>query len=142
MSSIVDVVAREILDSRGNPTVEADVLIESGVTWLPSFLSRADHTWRAMRAEVPWVDRAPSQIVCDHIRLTAQPFDAPDDAATVRKIVDLLGSDEMLLFATDYPHWQFDGDDVLPSGLSPELIRKISVDNPLATYPRLREAAR
>src|SRR5216117_2700567 len=31
MSSIVDVVARELLDSRGNPTVEADVLIESGV---------------------------------------------------------------------------------------------------------------
>jgi len=30
MSSIVDVVAREILDSRGNPTVEADVLLESG----------------------------------------------------------------------------------------------------------------
>ena len=31
MSSIVDVVAREILDSRGNPTVEVDVLLESGV---------------------------------------------------------------------------------------------------------------
>jgi enolase len=31
MSSIVDLVAREILDSRGNPTVEADVLLESGV---------------------------------------------------------------------------------------------------------------
>ena len=31
MSSIVDVVAREILDSRGNPTLEADVLLESGV---------------------------------------------------------------------------------------------------------------
>src|SRR5574343_155700 len=31
MSSIVDVVAREILDSRGNPTVECDVLLESGV---------------------------------------------------------------------------------------------------------------
>jgi len=30
MSAIVDVVAREILDSRGNPTVEADVLLESG----------------------------------------------------------------------------------------------------------------
>src|SRR5881296_93530 len=30
MSSIVDVVAREILDSRGNPTLEADVLLESG----------------------------------------------------------------------------------------------------------------
>src|SRR5688500_12755008 len=31
MSSIVDVVAREILDSRGNPTVEADVRVEAGV---------------------------------------------------------------------------------------------------------------
>jgi enolase len=31
MSSIVDVVAREIIDSRGNPTIEADVLLESGV---------------------------------------------------------------------------------------------------------------
>ncbi|MCW3481437.1 phosphopyruvate hydratase [Neisseriaceae bacterium JH1-16] len=31
MSSIIDVIAREILDSRGNPTVEADVLLESGV---------------------------------------------------------------------------------------------------------------
>ena len=30
MSSIVDVVAREILDSRGNPAIEADVLLESG----------------------------------------------------------------------------------------------------------------
>ena len=31
MSSIVDVVGREILDSRGNPTVECDVWLESGV---------------------------------------------------------------------------------------------------------------
>ena len=31
MSAIIDVIAREILDSRGNPTVEVDVLLESGV---------------------------------------------------------------------------------------------------------------
>ncbi|HTT12044.1 MAG TPA: phosphopyruvate hydratase [Burkholderiaceae bacterium] len=31
MSSIVDIIGREILDSRGNPTVECDVLLESGV---------------------------------------------------------------------------------------------------------------
>lgn len=31
MSAIVDVIAREIIDSRGNPTIEADVLLESGV---------------------------------------------------------------------------------------------------------------
>ncbi|MBR3425391.1 MAG: phosphopyruvate hydratase, partial [Neisseriaceae bacterium] len=31
MSAIIDILAREILDSRGNPTVECDVLLESGV---------------------------------------------------------------------------------------------------------------
>ncbi|MEN9886701.1 MAG: hypothetical protein RL758_1279, partial [Pseudomonadota bacterium] len=31
MSAIVDIVGREVLDSRGNPTVECDVLLESGV---------------------------------------------------------------------------------------------------------------
>ncbi|ABE50176.1 MULTISPECIES: phosphopyruvate hydratase [Methylobacillus] len=31
MSAIVDIIAREIIDSRGNPTVEVDVLLESGV---------------------------------------------------------------------------------------------------------------
>src|SRR5690554_2464587 len=30
MSAIVDIIGREILDSRGNPTVECDVLLESG----------------------------------------------------------------------------------------------------------------
>jgi enolase len=32
MSAVVDVIAREILDSRGNPTVEADVVLESGIS--------------------------------------------------------------------------------------------------------------
>ncbi len=31
MSTIVDIIGREIIDSRGNPTVECDVLLESGV---------------------------------------------------------------------------------------------------------------
>ena len=45
----------------------------------------------------------------------------------------------MLLFATDYPHWQFEGDEVLPAGLPENLLQKILVANPLATYPRLKE---
>jgi predicted TIM-barrel fold metal-dependent hydrolase len=45
----------------------------------------------------------------------------------------------MLLFSTDYPHWQYDGDAALPAGLPRSAARRIMVDNPLATYPRLRE---
>jgi predicted TIM-barrel fold metal-dependent hydrolase len=118
------------------------VLIESGVTWLPSFLWRLSKFWRGVRAEVPWVDRSPADIVRDHVRLTITPFDAPAEPGVVERMVDHLRSDDILLYASDYPHWQFDGDDAIPSGVPQSLRRKILVDNPLATYPRLREDAR
>jgi hypothetical protein len=117
------------------------VLMESGVTWLPGFLWRFGKFWRGLRTEVPWVDRAPAEIVRDHFRLTIQPFDAPDDAETVQRVMEHLRSDDLLLYASDYPHWQFDGDAVLPDGLSPALRRKIAIDNPRATYGRLNAAA-
>jgi len=115
------------------------VLIESGVTWLPGFLWRAIKTWRGVRAEVPWVRQSPAEIIRDRVRLTAQPMDAPPDAKSLDRVMNQIGSDRMLLFASDYPHWQFDGDDPLPPGLNPDLIRRMRVDNPLETYPRLKE---
>ena len=93
--------------------------------------------WRGVRNEVPWIDRSPEEFVRDHVRLTIQPFDAPPSAAHIGRIMDQLQSDDMLLFSTDFPHWQFDGDEMLPAGLSPALRQKILIDNPLATYPRL-----
>ena len=117
------------------------VLLESGVTWLPGFLWRISKFWRGVRAEVPWVDRSPADIVRDHVRLTIAPFDAPDDSALVERTIDHLRSDDLLLYASDYPHWQFDGDDALPPGIPKGLRRKILIDNPLATYPRLQSDA-
>ena len=55
-------------------------------------------------------------------------------------MLEQLGSDRMLLFSSDYPHWHFDGDDALPAGLPADLMQKICVDNPLETYPRLKDA--
>jgi predicted TIM-barrel fold metal-dependent hydrolase len=115
------------------------VLIESGFTWLPSFLWRLDKTWRGLRAEVPWLKRRPFEIVRDHFRLTLQPVDAPDTGNQLERVIDQLGSDEMLLFSTDYPHHQFDGDAAMPSSIPASLARKILVDNPMATYTRLQE---
>ncbi len=113
------------------------VLIESGVTWLPACLWRMDKTWRGVRAEVPWVERRPSETIREHVRLTIQPFDDPPEKGQVETILQGIGSDEMLLFSTDYPHWRFDGDDAVPAGLPPGLMRKMLVDNALSTYSRL-----
>lgn len=113
------------------------VLIESGVTWLPAYLWRINKTWRGVRAETPWIDRPPADIIREHVRLTIQPFDEPPEQSQIQTIIEQIGSDEMLLFSTDYPHWHFDGSDAVPNGLPCDLLQKILIDNPLATYPRL-----
>ena len=114
------------------------VFMESGVTWLPAALWRFDKTWRGVRAEIPWVKTPPSAIVRDHIRLTLQPFDAPEGAGRLERFCEQMTSDEMVLFSTDCPQWHFDGEEALPIGADTALARKILWDNPLATYPRLK----
>jgi enolase len=52
MPTIIDIVAREILDSRGNPTVEADVTLASGASGraaVPSGASTGEHEARELR---------------------------------------------------------------------------------------------
>jgi len=121
------------------PTLRV-VLIESGVTWLPGFLWRAIKTWRGVRAEVPWVTRSPAEIIRDNVRLTVQPIDVPDEPRVLERIIEQIDCDRMLLFASDYPHWQFEGDNILPGGISSDLQQRIRIDNPLETYPRLKES--
>jgi predicted TIM-barrel fold metal-dependent hydrolase len=115
------------------------VLMESGVSWMPAYLWRLTKFWKGLRSEIPWVSDPPGTVVRDRVKLTLQPFDAPPDSASVNRLMEHLGSEDMLLFSTDYPHWQFDGDAALPEGLSPALKQKIMVENPRQTYSRLRE---
>ena len=113
------------------------VFIESGVTWLPAALWRFNKTWRGVRAEIPWVKRPPSDIVRDNIRLTLQPFDAPDGSKRLERFCEQMGSDRMVLFSSDFPHWHYEGKDALPIDPSSALARRVLYDNPRETYPRL-----
>jgi predicted TIM-barrel fold metal-dependent hydrolase len=115
------------------------VFIESGFTWLPAFMWRVSKTWRGVRAEVPWVKEAPPDLVRHHLRLTLQPADSPDDPKALERVLDQLGSEEMLLFSTDYPHGHFEGTSALPQALAGSVAPKVLAQNALATYPRLRQ---
>ncbi len=114
------------------------VLIESGFAWLPAFVWRATKEWRALRSEVPWVDRSPAEIVREHVRVTLQPADAPPCPDDLARVAEQLGAERLLLFSTDFPHWQWDGEDVLPAGLPEGLLGRIAVENPLEAFPRLK----
>ena len=116
------------------------VLLESGITWLPPFMWRTNKIWRGLRPDAPWVDRPPADILRDRVRLTLQPFDAPEDPAKIRSTLDHIDGEKMLLFSTDFPHWHFDGDQALPAGLPPGMLAALLTGNALATYPRLATA--
>ena len=101
------------------------VFAESGFTWLPSLMWRLDKNWKGLRREVPWIDRLPSEIIKQHLRLTLQPLDEPTDPKQLLQVIDQLESDELLLFSTDYPHWQYDDEGPLPAGLPAKIEQNI-----------------
>lgn len=89
------------------------VLIECGIAWLPPILWRLDEDYRALRKETPWLRRLPSEYAHDHVRLTTQPLEMPREPANLWPALDDIGARDMLMFASDYPHWDFDAPNVL-----------------------------
>lgn len=84
------------------------ILIECGVAWLPAILWRLDADYKALRKETPWLKRLPSEYAHDHIRLTTQPLEQPREMAHLWDTLSDIDAQDMLLFASDYPHWDFD----------------------------------
>jgi uncharacterized protein len=110
-------------------------MVEGGWTWLPSLMWRLDKNWKGLRREIPWTTMAPSEYIREHVRFTTQPVDAPANRKLLRQIVDQLGSDDLLLYSTDYPHWHADDSDgTLPIDLTAERRRKIMSENARAWY--------
>ncbi|MQA80102.1 MAG: amidohydrolase family protein [Streptosporangiales bacterium] len=79
-------------------------LLEGGWTWLPQLMWRLDKEWRGIRREVPWVEEPPSAYVRRHVTMSVQPVDAPATGDQVMTIVDQIGSDDVLMYGTDFPH--------------------------------------
>ena len=113
------------------------VLIESGVTWLPGLMWRMGKDWRGARIEVPWVKTKPADLIRRHFRMTTQPFDGPAEAEEAEKAIEHLGSEEMLLFATDFPHDHGQNLAHWPQALPRRMAARIARDNFKDTYPRL-----
>lgn len=97
------------------------VMVEGGVSWLPPILWRLDKNWKSLRMTVPWLDRPPSEVVYDHIVLTTQPIEEPNNPKHLHQLLDMFPADKMLMFSTDFPHWDGDTPDfsmrMLPKSL-------------------------
>jgi predicted TIM-barrel fold metal-dependent hydrolase len=110
------------------------VCAELGFAWLPPFMWRIDKQWKSFRSEVPWVQELPSEILRRHVRFTVAPLDGTSHDGRFDRTVEVLGSDDMLLFATDYPHWHEEQPARLHEAIESTLIEKIMRHNPASVY--------
>jgi predicted TIM-barrel fold metal-dependent hydrolase len=105
---------------------------------------RLDSTYKKLRAELPHLKRLPSEYVREHFWITTQPMEEPARPKQFAELLQQLGMNDRLMFATDYPHWDFDSPtQALPRAMPVELRRAILADNALALYgwPRERVAS-
>lgn len=86
------------------------VMVEGGVSWIPPIMWRLDKNWKALRRTVPWLERPPSEYVREHVRLTSQPMEEPENAQHWKAMLEMLDAAQMVMFSSDFPHW--DGDTV------------------------------
>lgn len=116
------------------PTLKI-VMIEGGFAWLRPLMWRLDECWRRLGEEVPHVQRPPSEYVREHIWISTQPVEEPPDPAYFEQLLDQMDMNDRVMFATDYPHWDFDApSQALPRGLNAGLREAIMSENARKLY--------
>lgn len=111
------------------------VLLEGGFNWVPSLMWRMNKEWKGLRHNVPWVKELPSEYIRRHFRWSMLPLDASPETSQNQEILEQMGGEDLLLFATDFPHWHFDStDEIWPSYMAKEVRSKLSLSNPQTFY--------
>jgi len=110
------------------------VLIEGGFGWLPHLLWRFDKNYKALRSEVPWLTRLPSEYIKEHVRLTTQPIEEPDNPDHLLQVFEMIDAEHTLMFSSDYPHWDFDDPFWAFRNVPPKLKQRIFSDTARELY--------
>jgi predicted TIM-barrel fold metal-dependent hydrolase len=138
-SQLADMVASGMFDSIPGVRV---VMTECGVAWAAALRWALDSAWELMREDLPRLDRRPSEYLRDHVWFTTQPIEEPADPQHLVYAIGHAQLEDRLLFATDYPHWDFDSPtQALPRALPPELRQAILCENALELFDLPRERA-
>jgi uncharacterized protein len=119
------------------------ICVEGGIAWAGPLMWALDDAWRLLRADVPHLRKPPSEYIREHFWFTTQPIEEPEDPGQLETVLRLVGMDDRILFASDYPHWDFDSPRLAPRAFPPALRRRVMGSNACRLY-RLpeREPAR
>lgn len=114
------------------------MFIEHDVFWVPGLMWHMDGDWKGLRDYTPWVKRLPSEYLREHIRFGSQPMPNTPTRQDLETFLRWIHADEVMLFASDYPHWDWDEPSTFLAGFDREFRQRIMYENALDLYPRLR----
>lgn len=110
------------------------LVAEGGFAWLAEVMWRFDKDWSALRDEVPWLKRPPSEYIVDHLRFTTQPFIEPKRREHLHAILEIVDAARTLVFSSDYPHWDFDDPTRLLQTLPADIRSRVAADNAVEIF--------
>lgn len=99
------------------------VSLEGGTAWLPSIMWRLDSHWKSFRFEVPWIKKLPSLYLRDHVRFGSQPLERPADDRHLLHNLEMMDAEHLLMFCSDYPHYDTDVPDHIFPRIIPEQMK-------------------
>ena len=82
------------------------VWVESGLAWIPFLMQRLDHEYQMRSCEAPMLKRLPSEYMREMF-YTSQPLEKPN-LKLLQATMEAFDGDNQLLYASDWPHWDFD----------------------------------
>jgi predicted TIM-barrel fold metal-dependent hydrolase len=117
------------------------VAIEGGIAWLPHLMWRMDKNYKALRSTTPWLKKLPSEYIKEHVRLTTQPIEEPENPDHILQILEMMDAKNTVMFSSDYPHWDFDNPKMALPPLRGELKENIMWKNAATLYKLGSDAA-
>jgi predicted TIM-barrel fold metal-dependent hydrolase len=112
------------------------VMVEWGFSWLSSLMARLDYFWTEDPSRAPLVKKLPSEYVAEHITFTTQPLDEPDTKEELASLFTIPHIERMLLFSSDYPHYDTDDPDFIIRRIPPEIRARVCYENAVNTFGR------
>lgn len=110
------------------------VFVEGGVSWLVPLMWRFDKDWKALRSTVPWLEKSPSETIRGRLFLTTQPIEEPEDHRHLKQLFEMFDAEHMLLFSSDFPHWDGDTPDFALRGFSETFKRRVLAENAVELF--------
>lgn len=110
------------------------VAVEGGLAWVPHLMWRMDKNWKALHSSAPWLKKAPSEYLVEHVRLTTQPIEEPEDPAHLVAILEMMQAEKTVMFSSDYPHWDGDNPKFSLPRLPDEMVERIYYKNAAELY--------